>query len=74
MRRSLIFVLLLFVATTLLSLLQKPIFVLWNLEAAGDASALEMLSVLWHGLPLDMSVAGYVAAPSILLAVGAYLV
>lgn len=74
MRRSLIFVLLLFVATTLLSLLQKPIFVLWNLEAAGDASALEMLSVLWHGLPLDMSVAGYVVAPSILLAIGAYLV
>lgn len=38
---------------------EKPLFLLFHADIAGEASAMEWLSVLWHGLPLDLSCAGY---------------
>lgn len=74
MRRSLIFIVLIFAATALMSLLQKPIFVLWNTESVGDASALDLCLAVLHGLWLDATVAGYVTMPMILLAAASYFV
>ena len=51
------------VATYLLSLLlmviQKPIFLLWYADKAAGATLAECLSVIWHGLVLDSTTAGY---------------
>ena len=51
------------VATYLLSLLlmviQKPIFLLCYADKAAGATLAECLSVIWHGLVLDSTTAGY---------------
>ena len=38
---------------------EKPLFLIFHIDMASEASAREWLSVLWHGLPLDLSCAGY---------------
>jgi len=43
-------------------LLQKPAFLLFYHTRAAEASFGEWLGVLWHGLSLDCTVAGYVTA------------
>lgn len=39
--------------------LEKPLFLLFHADAAREFSVSERLLVLWHGLPLDLSCAGY---------------
>ncbi len=52
-----------FAATLLLMALQKPIFLLYYAREAAEAGGVrEWLQVVWHGLSLDMTVAGYVTA------------
>ena len=62
MVRNLLYILLLFVATVLLSAIQKPIFMLWYAEQCSMASASELWGVITHGLSLDMTMAGYICA------------
>ncbi len=62
MKRRLLFLLAVFAATTLLMALQKPVFLLFHAAQAAEAPLAERLLVLWHGLSLDMTVAGYVTA------------
>ena len=62
MKRRLLFLLAVFAATTLLMALQKPVFLLFHAAQAAESTMAERLLVLWHGLSLDMTVAGYVTA------------
>ena len=43
----------------LLFAVQKPLFMLYNYPLAREAAFGEWLAVIWHGLSLDMTVAGY---------------
>lgn len=42
--------------------LQKPLFMLFYKSLYPDASCADWFSVAWHGLPLDLSLAGYLTA------------
>ena len=42
--------------------LQKPLFMLFYKALYPDASCADWFSVIWHGLPLDLSLAGYLTA------------
>jgi len=51
--------------------LQKPLFVAWYGNLMGNISASDMWQVMWHGLPLDLSIAGYLTIlPALLLITG----
>ena len=57
----------------LLFVLQKPMFMLYYHELYADASLADYLSVMWHGLPLDFSLAGYLTAiPGFLIIASAW--
>lgn len=57
----------------LLFVLQKPMFMLYYHELYADASLADYLSVMWHGLPLDFSLAGYLTAiPGLLIIASAW--
>ena len=57
----------------LLFVLQKPIFMAYYHELYTDASIGDYFSVMWHGLPLDFSLAGYLTAiPGFLLIASAW--
>ncbi len=52
----------------LLFVLQKPIFMVYYHDLYTNASLGDYFRVMWHGLPLDLSLAGYLTAiPGILL-------
>lgn len=42
--------------------LQKPLFMLFYKSLYPDASCADWFNVIWHGLPLDLSLAGYLTA------------
>lgn len=42
--------------------LQKPLFMLFYKSLYPDASWADRFNVIWHGLPLDLSLAGYLTA------------
>ena len=67
MRRNLSFIALLFSVTLLLSALQKPLFWVWYTQLLTDASLADLGDVIWHGLALDATFAGYVTALPILI-------
>lgn len=57
----------------LLFALQKPIFMLYYHDLYHDVSFGDYFSVMWHGLPLDLSLAGYLTAiPGFLLIASAW--
>lgn len=61
----LIYVFLLFV---LIFMLQRPVFILWNHSAYHECTLWDCLQSIWHGLPLDLSMAGYLTAiPAVLI-------
>ena len=64
---NILFILLLFVGTVVLQVLQKPIFLLWYAELAAEADAAELWGVVSHGISLDATMAGYICAIPILL-------
>lgn len=43
-------------------ILQKPLFMLFYQSLYPDVSCADWFSVIWHGLPLDLSLAGYLTA------------
>lgn len=51
-----------FVAWLLFFQLQKPLFMLLQYRQYADVTALDWVRTMWHGLPLDLSLAGYVTA------------
>lgn len=62
MKRNLLCILLLFVVTVVLSALQKPLFLLWY-----DVPIAEWAGVVWHGLMLDVTMAGYICAVPVVM-------
>lgn len=52
---------------------QKPLFMLYYQSQYTDVSCMDWLSVIWHGLPLDLSLAGYLTAiPGFLFIISAW--
>lgn len=43
-------------------MLTKPLFMLVEHSSIGPFSFMDMLAVIWHGLPLDLSVSAYITA------------
>lgn len=57
----------------LLFVLQKPIFMAYYHDLYSNASFGDYFKVMWHGLPLDLSLAGYLTAiPGVLLIASAW--
>ena len=52
----------LFAASLLVMALEKPLFLLWYHAQAAEASTAELAQVVWNGLKLDLTVAGYITA------------
>ncbi len=60
-----------FVAWLLIFAIQKPLFMAWYHELYADTSWTDWLAVMWHGLKLDASMAGYLTIiPGLLLIAG----
>lgn len=62
MKKKLAFLFSTFLFTTLMMAVQKPIFLLYYVDSSSACSWQELLGVVWHGLSLDLTVAGYVTA------------
>ena len=62
MRRKFAFLVAVFCATVLAMAVQKPVFMAWYAAEAAGAGFGGWMEVLWHGLTLDITVAGYVTA------------
>ena len=57
----------------LLFVLQKPVFMVYYHDLYADVSFGDYFSVMWHGLPLDLSLAGYLTAiPGLILIASAW--
>lgn len=67
MRRKLAFPIAVFAATVVMMAVQKPVFMVYYAVEAAGAGSRGWIDVLWHGLTLDMTVAGYVTALPILV-------
>ena len=67
MRRKLAFPIAVFAATVVMMAVQKPVFMAYYAVEAAGAGFRGWMEVLWHGLTLDMTVAGYVTALPILV-------
>lgn len=66
-KRKIAFILAVFLATTALMAVQKPLFLAWYAHMASEATWGELLGVVVHGLKLDLTVAGYVTALPLLV-------
>ena len=67
MHRKLAFPIAVFAATVVMMAVQKPVFMAYYAGEAAGAGSRGWIDVLWHGLTLDMTVAGYVTALPILV-------
>lgn len=67
MKKKIAFVVAVFAATVVLMALQKPVFLAYYASQAASAGAGGWWRVVWHGLALDMTVAGYVTALPLLV-------
>ncbi|MCM1151279.1 MAG: LTA synthase family protein [Alistipes sp.] len=61
MKRKILFLIAVFAATVGLMALQKPVFLAWYVAGQGFGAA-DWWRVVWHGLSLDLTVAGYITA------------
>lgn len=66
MKRKLLFVLVVFAATVVMMAVQKPVFLAYYAAEAAEAGFGGWCRALWHGLSLDMTVAGYVTVVPLL--------
>lgn len=51
-----------YVLFVLLFVVQKPLFMAVHASLYADVAWTDWLRVMWHGLPLDLSLAGYLSA------------
>ncbi|MBQ8422915.1 MAG: sulfatase-like hydrolase/transferase [Coprobacter sp.] len=51
----------------LIFILQKPLFMLWQGDLYATTAVVDWLRVMWHGLPIDFSVAAYLSVVPFLL-------
>ena len=64
---NLLFLGALFAMSLLVMAIEKPLFLLWYHAQAAEASAAELALVVWNGLKLDQTVAGYITALPLLV-------
>lgn len=58
----------------LIFMVQKPLFMLFYIDMYADCTLAEWVHVIWYGLPLDLSVAGYLMTlPSLLLVASVWM-
>lgn len=63
-----------FLGFTLLSVLFKPIFMIYNHSLYNSVSFVDYFKVIYHGLSMDMSVAGYLTiVPALLIVASVWL-
>lgn len=71
MKQSAIKFIVIYITFVILFMMQKPVFMLLHHHVYADSVFSDYLSVMLHGLPLDLSLAGYLTViPGILLIVG----
>lgn len=68
---NLLFLGALFAMSLLVMAIEKPLFLLWYRAQAAEASAAELALVVWNGLKLDQTVAGYITALPLLVVLAA---
>lgn len=68
---NLLFLGALFAMSLLVMAIEKPLFLLWYHAQAAEASAAELALVVWNGLKLDQTVAGYITALPLLVMLAA---
>lgn len=68
---NLLFLGALFAMSLLVMAIEKPLFLLWYHAQAAEASAAELPLVVWNGLKLDQTVAGYITALPLLVVLAA---
>ena len=68
---NLLFLGALFAMSLLVMAIEKPLFLLWYHAQAAEASAAELALVVWNGLKLDQTVAGYITALPLLVVLAA---
>ena len=61
-------VILTLVMFTAISVILKPVFMFYNHSSFSDCTLSDYMAVIWHGLPMDLSVAGYFTIIPALLA------
>ncbi|MDR1161732.1 MAG: sulfatase-like hydrolase/transferase [Tannerellaceae bacterium] len=59
MKKRLLFILAVFVAWLPVLAIQKPVFMLYHKALAGGCTFTDWINVVWHGLILDCTIAGY---------------
>jgi len=59
MRRNISAIVLMYLLTTVLMALQKPLFLVWYAARATEATSAELWGVVWHGMLLDSTTAAY---------------
>ena len=62
MKKKLLFPVVVFAATVVMMVLQKPLFLIRYADSAAQSGFGDWCRTVWHGLSLDMTVAGYVTA------------
>lgn len=67
MKRKFLLIAAIWAVTVVAMAVQKPVFLAYYAAEAAKASVGEWLAVVWHGLKLDMTVAGYITVLPILL-------
>lgn len=73
-KKAIIKLLSVFVLFVAFFMLQKVLFMLCYHKLMPTATFADRLSVIWHGLPMDFSVAGYLSAiPAIMITAGIWL-
>lgn len=75
LRRYRLYILLkLFLVMMLVFVIQKPLFMLYNQGIDRSVGVADYMSVMWHGIPLDMTMCGYLLIiPLIILTVSMYV-
>ncbi|MBR5657033.1 MAG: LTA synthase family protein [Prevotella sp.] len=73
MKTRLLSLLRLYVYWLVVFVLQKPLFMAWYAGMYRGRGPLDWLSVAWHGLPLDFSLAGYLTiVPTLLMVISVW--
>lgn len=69
MGKKIRFIVATWLSTLLLMAIQKPVFLLYYLSQTAEHSIGEWFAVLWHGLLLDSTMAGYITAIPLLFTI-----
>lgn len=68
MKQRLLFLLKIYLWFIFMFMLQKPLFMLFHYNLFEKASLIDWMQVIYHGLPLDLSVASYILALPVFVA------